>query len=402
MILDQSIVKKEPVSVDCIAACLYFLCLPFTVVSTPFGSVLKLISLPVAAFLLLRVLMGRSLFTLNYIHFTYTVYILYTVILLAVYRSEISVVTTKDMLLGLLMLLMISMRIYNEREREWMESAWLIVGVICIIAAITSREVISVNENRAVIKIFGFEEDQNHFCAYFIMPVLICIKRFQERKRFYPIYIVLLILSVYAVLKTGSRGGLIGITAGLFVYIFMGIKSIRSKILITMAGILVGIVVFTVIWPNLPEDVRARYSVTAVVEDRGTGRFDIWNYLIHYTAESPDRMLRGSGVFSTYGILYDAGFKNGVAHNTYIQILNDEGLLGLLLFLALTAACIIRNRGGRSMYACAFIAILTFSVSLTFYVFKPYLNIMMMCAMTFENTLPENQLKAVQRGKQDV
>ena len=394
--------KQQPVRPDCIAACLYFMCLPFTVVSTPFGSVLKLVSLPVAAFLLLRILMGKSTFTLNYIHFSYTVYILYTVALLALYRVEISIVTTKDMLLGLLMLLMISMRVYNEREREWMESAWLVVGLVCIVAAALSNEVISERENRAVIRIFGFEEDQNHFCAYFIMPVLICVKRFLARRRWYPMYIVIILLSFYAILKTGSRGGLIGIIAGLLVYIFIGIKSLRSKVLVAVVSVVVGIFVVTVIVPRLPEDVRARYTVSAVKEDRGTGRFDIWGYLLQYTVKSPQRLLRGSGVFSTYRILYSAGFKNGVAHNTFIQILNDQGLIGLLLFLAIAALCLIRNRGRQSLYSCAFVAIMAFSMSLTFYVFKPYLNIMMMCAMTFEATLPENQLHTAWKGEQNA
>lgn len=395
-------IKKQPVRPDCIAACLYFMCLPFTVVSTPFGSVLKLVSLPVAAFLLLRVLMGKSTFTLNYIHFSYTVYILYTVALLALYRSDRSIVATKDMLLGLLMLLMISMRVYNEREREWIESAWLVVGLVCIVAAVLSKEVISEREHRAVIRIFGFEEDQNHFCAYFIMPVLICVKRFLARRKWYPMYILMILLSFYAILKTGSRGGLIGIIAGLLVYIFIGIKSIQSKVWIVVISVLVGVFVFTVIVPRLPEDVRERYTVAAVQEDRGTGRFDIWEYLLQYTAKSPQRLLHGSGIFSTYDILYGAGFKNGVAHNTYIQILNDQGLIGLLLFFAIIVLCLLRNRGRQSLYSCAFVAILAFSMSLTFYVFKPYLNIMMMCAMTFDATLPENQLHAAWKGEQDV
>ena len=106
-------VQKDALSVECILACIYFVCLPFTVVTTPFGSLLKLITLPIAAVLTLRMLMGKSALALNYIHFTYVIYILYTVILLMVYHESITVVTTKDMALGLFMLLVISMRIYN-------------------------------------------------------------------------------------------------------------------------------------------------------------------------------------------------------------------------------------------------------------------------------------------------
>nr|QGT51267.1 hypothetical protein Firmicute1046_3430 [uncultured Firmicutes bacterium] len=393
--------NKQPISVDCILVCLYFTALPLTVVTTPWGSLLKLISIPIAVILGARLLLGRCHFTLNYIHFTYTVYILYTVALLLMYRNESSVTITKDMALGLLMLIMISVRIYNEREREWMETAWIIVGVVCVIAALTSTESLSKTESRAVIRIFGFEEDQNHFCAYFIMAMLVSIKRILQRRKFYPLYILLIILSFYSIFKTGSRGGLIGVLAGIFVYILLGMKNIKSRIAITIVGVLVGVAVITVVFPNLPEDVRERYSVESVMESGGTGRFEIWGYLLNYTARSSGRMIHGSGVFSSNEILSKAGFLNGVAHNAYIQVLSDEGIIGLFLFLTVIAACLIRTVGRQTLYVCAFISLLAFSMSLTFYVFKPYLNIMMMCAMTFEKDLPENVLRTTQRGDQN-
>ena len=63
-------------------------------------------------------------------------------------------------------------------------------------------------------------------------------------------------------------------------------------------------------------------------------------------------------------------------------------------FLAGALACLERPLGIDRTYACAFFALMAFSMSLTFYVFKPYLNIMMMCAMSFAGLLPEDVLKA--------
>ena len=138
----------------------------------------------------------------------------------------------------------------------------------------------------------------------------------------------------------------------------------------------------TVALPLLPDDVVGRYSVDSVVESGGTGRFEIWRFLLDYTFKNPSRLIRGSGLLSTYDIMYAAGFQNGVAHNAFIQVLSDEGVIGLLLFLAVMAACILRNLRRAPLYACAFFALAAFAVSLTFYVFKPWLNIMMMCAVS--------------------
>lgn len=390
--------NKEPISLDCIMACLYFMCLPFTVVTTPFGSLLKLITLPIIAVLSVRTLMGKSDISLNYVHFCYLIYIIYTVSMLFVYSENNAVVTTKDMVLGTLMFLLISMRIYNNREKELIESAWLIVGIICVYACITSTEVVSEIESRAVVRILGFEEDQNQFCAYLIMPTLISVKRFLEKRKLAPLYIILVGLCFYSILKTGSRGGLLGVMLGLAAYAAIGIKNPKTKLILLLSSVAFVFIFLTVIMPMLPEDVAARYTISAVEEDGGSGRTDIWKFLINYSFQEPVRLIRGSGIFSTYGIMHSAGFANGVAHNAFIQVLNDEGMLGLLLFLISSAVCVIRNVKRQPLYACAFTAMMGFAISLTFYVFKPNLNIMMMCAMTFEGCLPEDELKTLKEG----
>ena len=390
--------NKEPISLDCIIACLYFMCLPFTVVTTPFGSLLKLITLPIIAVLSVRTLMGKSDISLNYVHFCYLIYIIYTISMLFVYSDSKAVVTTKDMALGTLMFLLISMRIYNNREKELIETAWLIVGIICVYACITSTEVVSKSESRAVVRILGFEEDQNQFCAYLIMPALISVKRFLEKRKLAPLYIILVGLCFYSILKTGSRGGLLGVMLGLAAYVAIGIKNPKTTLILLLFSVVFVFIFLTVIMPMLPEDVAARYTISAVEEDGGSGRTDIWKFLINYSFQEPVRLIRGSGIFSTYGIMHSAGFANGVAHNAFIQVLNDEGMLGLLLFIISSAVCVIRNVKRQPLYACAFTAMMGFAISLTFYVFKPNLNIMMMCAMTFEGCLPEDELKALKEG----
>lgn len=390
--------KKDPISPECLAACLYFMCLPFTVVTTPFGSLLKVVPLPIMAFLVLRILMGKSELTFHYVHFCYLIYIIYTISMLFVFHDSKAVTTTKDMVLGTLMFLLITARIYTNREREWIESAWLIVGLICIYACLSSTEVVSKSESRAVVRILGFEEDQNQFCAYLIMPTLISVKRFLERRRGYPVYLVIIALSFYSILKTGSRGGLLGILLGLFAYAAIGIKSVKTRLILFASAAALTLMIVTVVVPLLPEDVAARYTIQAVEEDGGSGRTEIWRFLIDYSFREPGRLLRGSGIFSTYGIMKSAGFQNGVAHNAFIQILNDEGMIGLLLFIISIVSCLTRNMKREPLYACAYLSMLGFAISLTFYVFKPNLNIMMMCAMSFYGSLPQDRLHDTTKG----
>lgn len=396
----QQKIDFKQISPECLFACLYFACLPLTIVETPFGSFLKLVTMPCAAFLGVRLLMGKSKIALNYVQLLYALYIFYTIGQLIMYSSEIAVINTKDMVLGWVMLMLISMRVYNSHEKELIEWAWLLVGVFCVFVALTSNEQMSELEARAVIKIFGYEEDQNQFCAYFIFPFIISMKRITQKRKFFPLYIIFIVLILYSVFKTGSRGGLLGIVLGAFAYILFGVKNIKAKVGICISAVIIGIVTIVFIVPNLPESVQQRYSIEQVEADGGSGRVEIWGILLEYAFEKPERIIRGSGLLSTFDILTARPNKYGNlgAHNNYIQVFSDQGLIGLLLMTAAWAACLIRPRHFDISYSCAFIAIMVFSVSLSFYVFKPYINIMIMCAMSFEGQLPEDTLKA-QKGE---
>ena len=392
--------EKNKISFDCVMACIYFVCLPLTVITTAYGSVLRLVTLPTVAILSVRLLLGKSRLVFNYVHMIYAVYVLYSVFQLSYFRTEISTIVTRDMFTGLLTLILISVRVYNPKEKEFIDNTWVVVGVICLVAAFTSSEVVSESEGRAVIKIFGSEEDQNQFCSYFIMPMIICIDRIIKKRKFKTFYMIMLLLIFYSVLKTGSRGGLVGLIFGALAFVVIGVKSVKGKIAVCLISVFVFFFAVKVVFPLLPESVTERFSVAAVVEDKASGRFEIWKYLINYTMEKPSRIIFGSGIMSTYPILFDAPdktFRNGVAHNTPIQVFSDQGIIGLMLFLALAIACLARAARVDKIYACAFFSMLAFSMSLTFYVFKPCLNLMIMSALSFKGSLPEDILNKKER-----
>lgn len=384
--MNKLIAYLKDISIDSFVVGIYFLCLPFTVVTTPFGSLLKLITMPVLAVLAYKLIIGeRKELRFNGVHFVYSVYIAYTLTGLFMLRSQQAITSTTDMLSAYIAIILISVRVYNEKERALIETAWIGVGIICTYLCLTSTETVNSYENRIIVRVLGFAEDPNQFCAYFIMPVMICMKRIVEKSKIMPFYVVLLLLIMYSVLRTGSRGGLIGILIGIFLCIMLAIRSIKAKIAIILLCVFCAVVVVTVVFPLLPEDVQTRYSVESVVEDGGAGRFDVWKYLIQYAADSPARLIRGSGMWSTTEILGAAKVHDnvGAAHNQFFQVLTDQGVLGLVMFFALICTCFFRNWRREPYYACAFVAVMAFSMSLTLYVFKPYINIIIMCAMNF-------------------
>lgn len=380
------------ISLDCMAACLYFLCMPYTIVTTPFGSLLKVITFPVAGILLLKLFLGKTKpLQFNSVHLVYTIYIIISFCGLFMLRIDESVTFITDMMLSYVVIMLVTMRSYNKYEKELIDSTWIVVGIICIWLCLTSNNMINEFENRTVIYIFGFTEDPNQFCAYYIMPTMVAMKRIVQKRKTMPLYALMIILTLYAILKTGSRGGLLGVLIGVVSFIIFGTKSIKAKLGTMIVGVLTGVLVVTVVFPLLPADIQDRFTVENVASNGGSGRTEIWEYLIKYTGESPGRMLHGSGMLSTYPIMEANRSAGGafvlgrMAHNQFIQVFTDQGLIGLLGFLALIFVCVFRNIKKEPYIMSAFVSVLSFSLSLTMYVFKPYLNIIMMCAMDFND-----------------
>ena len=178
MTKEKSLYRQEHISLECIMAVLYFVCLPFTIVTTPFGSLLKVVTIPIIAVLAVRMFMGKSELSFNYIHFLYALYILYSISMLFLRADDMAIVTTKDMVLGILMLLLISMRVYNKREIEFIETAWIIMGIYCIIVGLSSKEVVSEYESRAVKTVLP------HLCGH-RCGIVLCDSENRLKRRSY-------------------------------------------------------------------------------------------------------------------------------------------------------------------------------------------------------------------------
>ena len=399
------IAYRSYISIECMMTCIYFLCVPFTIVTTPFGSLLKLITYPITAMLLYKLFIGKKRpLKFNSVHFIYSIYIIITFMGLLMLRFDQSVIVTKDMLLSYFVAMMISIRVYNQYERELIEHCWIVVGLICIWLCMTSTQVANEFENRTVVYILGCKEDPNQFCAYFIMPTMVVLKRITQWRRGWPLYIVMLLLIFYCVFRTGSRGGLLGIVIGIAFYVWFGTKSLRLKLMYIGIGAVVAVLLVTVLIPLLPEDVQQRYTIENVESNGGSGRTEVWEFLIEYTAEKPGRIIHGSGIMSTYPILeaqkWNPTFKHvRAAHNQFVQVFVDQGIIGLFVYIMIMAVCILRNLKKYPEYSSGFVAIMTFALSLTMYVFKPYINMLMMCAMNFEDQVDDSVSKNQSKEK---
>ena len=100
--------------------------------------------------------------------------------------------------------------------------------------------------------------------------------------------------------------------------------------------------------------------------------------------ESNQAIVTGYGINATADILQKAGFFNTYAHNQWIQAFCDQGIIGVAVLFMLFFVGMRRTCRTNIVVCCALIGMLALSMSLTIYLFKPFLNVLLMAAMTFE------------------
>ena len=375
---------EEKIGLAGIMTAIYFAALPFTMVTVVAGfSLLKLVSMITGAALLVLIFVGKNnRFCFNASHLFFTLYVLYTYAGRLLSDDEYVIRIISDLLEAYIMIMIVSMRVYNRKEKALFSYVWIAVGVFLIIMGITSKEVIEAD--RMTVSILGSREDPNQFCGYFVLPALFGMEKIIKKDKFWYLFAVYELLIMYVVFRTGSRGGLMAMVFPLAFYALVGAKGLQNKLIVILSSCVLVTVVVGVVIPSLPEVTRSRFSVENVVESRGTGRFDLWETIVHAVTTDRGALVRGYGLGSTRDILEAAGQGRFFAHNHWIQMLADQGLTGVFLMLAVFAADFLRNYKHNRHVSASLIGAAALSMSLTLYVFKPFLNILLVSSMSYE------------------
>jgi O-antigen ligase len=181
--------------------------------------------------------------------------------------------------------------------------------------------------------------------SFGIIPVVVYLyHRLAGSKRINMLAAVLaLVVQTYAMLLLASRGTSIALLAGLLVLLARVAKRRRMTAVSLMTLLFAGVWVLY----QLPggNALRQRWF-----EDRTESlnlRVPIWQTVVdEYVDRSVAQMLFGSG-FDSGEYLADAAVSGlGSLHNAYLQVLFEEGLVGLIAFLIIPVWCFLRTARG--------------------------------------------------------
>ena len=185
---------------------------------------------------------------------------------------------------------------------------------------------------------FGSFVNRHDFAAYMEMTIavplgLMFVGAVQKDKRL--LYITAIGLMGIALLLSGSRGGLISLLAEIFFLVILTTKTKSSGQFGLKIGLAVLLVATIIVGAILigGETSLTRFAETANSDDFSANRLHIWEVTLSIIKNN---LPFGAG-FGAFGVAYtpfdtlNGSGRVEQAHNDYLQVLADAGIVGLII-----------------------------------------------------------------------
>jgi O-antigen ligase len=193
----------------------------------------------------------------------------------------------------------------------------------------------------------GDAGNPNELAAFFLPAIMLCAFALLGERRPLAVWATSVagLLLLFALLMTGSRGGLIGLSLALLVAIVVAGRG-RLRVAAAMLVVLGGVAAYYATTAS-PEQVERLGSLQ---DDGGTGREDLWAIALAAARDRPVGGV-GAGNFPVVEAQYAAQEvsidridlvldKRKVVHNTYLGFLSELGLVGFSAFVFLVLAAL--------------------------------------------------------------
>ena len=214
---------------------------------------------------------------------------------------------------------------------------------------------------------FGPYVNRHHFAGYMelvlALPLGLLLAGAVDRDRI-PLYAFATALACIALVMTNSRGGIISMVAEIFFLVLVagavrrrgeegeerkGSRLRSAAARVGMGGVIVFVILLGVLYFG-GEESLSRLVGTVNADDPTTGRAHFWQGTVEMIKNHPVLGV-GLGAFSAAYPRYDTGsgaYRLEQAHNDYLQILSDAGVvggaLGLIFIVVLFRMAFARMR----------------------------------------------------------
>ena len=268
---------------------------------------------------------------IRYYHYLYLVWFAYK--MLSVFWStnlfafNMHVVSQIGMVALLLCLTSVP---FDGKTIDWcVKAQWLGSAIIGVLSLFFSQPYKGKIEARMVLNLFGVEIDPNNHAAFLLIGIAISLYFLLEEKEYTIFGLAVIFVNVYAIFLTASRSGLVGIFAVTFIEIFIKTRGMKvtKKLLIILAVVVASVLMMALANQFLSVESYERLFVFSEYGD-GSKRIFLWENTL-MMIENVFDLLFGVGWGSYFG--YNDVYKS--VHNTFLSIMTDTGLIGLIIFM---------------------------------------------------------------------
>lgn len=353
---------KERISLSGVIIAFFIVSLPLTMFQVGgLGSAQRLITIVLLVCSLVVLYLSRAQITWMggaVFWLSYAAWMFLTVAWTARIGSQLTV--AMGMVLMIAALVLMAMLPLSNKDFRLIRIAWMSLAIISAALFLVFGEQAEIG-GRTHLVIASGGSDPNEFSAYFLLPLAYFVEATLEKRG--PARIAALLATLgafYIVLMTGSRAGAI---ASLVVICVVALRFAGQGVgkfgMVAVLGIVGIYVTAQFFWPLIPEAVRTRLSIEAVLEDSGSSREGIWQSGLELMATSDWRLIFGYGPNG-------APLDGRIMHNHFVQALVDGGLIGLVLFLAIILSALHGALRDKSVFA-AVLGVAVMFMTLTAY-----------------------------------
>jgi len=235
-------------------------------------------------------------------------------------------------------LYLVAKLITTEERVEGMIKALLLSGFMMAVAAVTQTEA-------GVRTGGGSTYDPNDLAALIVMTLPLAVIQIQTTKNVLWRLFCLggIIVSLIGLIATQSRGGFIGL---IIIVIFASLTKVQgfSKKRMIVLAVFMGIVFAMNAGPEYKERISTILGDVSSLQ-AGSSRMLVWKRSLVIASDHPVLGVGPNGFVNAYGYYLDRGIFTGdirrevytgkwsAAHNSFLQVLVEMGILGLIVFI---------------------------------------------------------------------
>jgi len=374
------------------------------------GSALRYIAvIPILAWIIL--FRKIKLNNICIFHLLLTFYMLLTTL----YSVDVDMTVTRSIsnIMFLILLIAFSSVDFSESDTTKLKKALVLTSRISAIMLLSFG---TLSEGRLVLNNRIIIEDANYMNAYLLFGIInaeMCFisKEIKVTKKV--LYCFELIIYIYIALCTGSRSGLLMICVSAFAAFIltqnMKKKNKSSFLSKLISLVFISLIIYYVILTFVPTSIVSRFSLETILHSNGTNRYTIWNNGINtYIHSNLPRQIFGYGAGTIIKVFTMHAYRSIVMHQIYLEILVEDGIIGLILYLSFIFNTILLCIKKKDVFCLSIIiGLIVFGCAASIYAFKPYWNIILyLCAVNNQKgntsegiiTLPLTSTKYYRKG----